>query len=407
MRVLWLCAEPLPRESTAATSGFWATALAEALSRHPAVDLLTASPGRTSGFDPRGTGTFRLPRSRGGSQLPDSTVRDIRQLLAVAQPDLIHVHGTETMLGQIVEHTRIPVVVSLQGFISECCDAVLGGIPVSTWRRFRSVRERLSGGGFLGLHDRWLKSSPGEIRVLAGNRHFIGRTDFDHQVLRKHNPTARYYRGREMLRDGFHAGAWQHAGCTPHRIYCPGFPNPLKGFHILLDAVAELTRDFPDVRIATPGEITRRTRSGLVGNGYHRYLHARIMRLGLERHVEFLGHLDGSAVQRELLAANVYVCPSLVENSSNALGESLVVGCPAVIPTPCGGLQSLVGSTDVVCSFTQGEARSLAAGLRGLFTDGNRAGALSAAAQRRGRELHDPTGIPADYVDIYEQVLNA
>lgn len=405
MKVLWLCAEPLPRDSTAGASGFWATALAAALSRHPAVELVTASPGRRVTVDPRGGCTFRLPRSRNAASLPRVTIDDIRDLLDAVRPDLIHVHGTETMLGQIVEHTPIPVVVSLQGFVSECRDAVLGGIPVATWRRFRSLRERVSGGGFLGLHDRWEASAPGEIRILAGNRHFIGRTEFDHHVLRKHNPTARYYRGREMLRSCFQPASWRRAACIPHRIYCPGFPNPLKGFHLLLDAVAILARTVPDVQIATPGEITRRTRSPVVGNGYHRYLYDRISRLGIERHVTYLGRLDGPAVHRELLTANVYACPSLVENSSNALGEALLVGCPALIPTPCGGLQSLVGSADVAGSFAHGDAQALAAALHALFADSHRVEVLSAAGARRGLELHDPHGIPADYVEIYSQVL--
>lgn len=402
-----MCAEPMSRGRTGSASGFWKNALYEALARKPGLEIVVASPGRTCVISNDATATFRFPRGRDECRLPDVAVEDFKQIIEKTRPDLIHVHGTETTIGQVVEHTRLPVVVSLQGFISECQDAVLGGLPLATWKRFRSFRETITGGGFPGLHENWRRSASGEVRVLSVNRHFIGRTEFDFHVLRKHNSEARYYRGRELLRPVFFQAGWAHGSCVPRRIYCPGFSNPLKGFHILLDAVATLSSEFPDVQLCTPGLITPRSRNPVVGNGYHRFLADRIVRHGLASRVTFLGRLDGSGVQRELARAEVFVVPSLVENSSNALGEAFAVGCPAVIANPCGGLQSLVGSSGAAASFTQGDSRSLAIAIRTIFNDGTLAAELSATARNRAVELHGPAGVPEEYVAIYDEVARS
>lgn len=407
MRVLWLCAEPISRGAAGNASGFWKDALYAALSKHANFEIAVAYPGSSFGILEKGTATFRYPRERGACAIPESTVADLARIIVTLRPDLIHVHGTETLIGQIVDYTRVPVVVSMQGFISECCDAVLGGIPLETWRRFRTIRERLTGGGFLGLQDDWRKSSLGEIRVLSSNRHFIGRTAFDLGVLRKHNATAHYHHGREMLRDVFFRGEWRPDTAVRHRIYAPGFSNPLKGFHLLLEAVSNLRHEFPDIAIATPGRMTRRSQSPIVGNAYHRFLGDRIRELGLRSHVKFLGRLDGGAVHNELIAANVVVVSSLVENSSNALGEALAVGCPAIVPDPCGGLQSLVGDGDAAMAFDTGDARSLARAIRTVFLEAGRATDMSAAAKRRSMELYETKSVLQDYVAIYKEVATA
>jgi glycosyltransferase involved in cell wall biosynthesis len=239
------------------------------------------------------------------------------------------------------------------------------------------------------------------------NRHFIGRTAFDLRVLRKHNPAASYYGGREMLREDFFRGSWDIGTCVPHRIYCPGFSNPLKGFHVLLDAARLLLRDFPDLLLCTPGEITPRSQSPLVGNAYHRYLADTIRRGGLKQHVRFLGRLDGGSVFRELTKASVFAVSSLIENSSNALGEALAVGCPAVVANPCGGLQSLLGSEAVALPFAQGDAAALAEAIRRVFSDGSLATQLSKKARNRAVDLHGPEGIAEEYVTIYGKVIDS
>jgi glycosyltransferase involved in cell wall biosynthesis len=334
-------------------------------------------------------------------------VADFTRIIDKVCPDLIHVHGTETTIGQVVEHTQVPVVVSLQGFISESYEAVLGGLPQTTWRCYRSLREATIGGGFPLLSASWQRSARGEVRVFTKNRHFIGRTAFDLEVLRKHNPSARYYRGREMLREEFLRGSWDADTCDPRRIYCPGFSNPLKGFHVLLDAVGLLMKDFPDVLLCTPGQITPRSQSPLVGNAYHRYLAATIAHRGLTRHVTFLGRLDGPGVFRELTTAGVFAVSSLIENSSNALGEALAVGCPAVVANPCGGLQSLLGPGEVAVSYTQGDAADLAAAISTVFRDRALAARLSMTAKRLAVDLHGPEGIAEEYLAIYDQVVDS
>lgn len=405
IKALWLCAEGLDPQARASASGHWKDTLYQEISKLPGLNTTVAAPGRSFGLVGE-CNAFRYPRKRGDLRLPQQTIDDICRLIRVEAPDLIHLHGTETTLGQITQHTAVPVVISLQGFISECIDAVLGGIALSTWHRYRSIREVITGGGVLGVHADWKVSSAAEISVIATNRHFIGRTAFDREVVRKHNASANYYYGRELLRKVFRNGASDALAAEPQRIYCPGFSNPLKGFHVLLNAVSCLKQEFPRITIATPGQITPKDRSVLFGNSYHRMLWKMLKDTGLHGRVHFLGRLDGKAVRRELLKANIFVAPSFMENSSNALGEALALGCPAIIANPCGGQQSIGGAGRGAIEFSCGDPRSLADTIRSLLLDSQLAQSLSEAGRRRAREVHGPDGVAEEYETIYRTVIS-
>ena len=44
----------------------------------------------------------------------------------------------------------------------------------------------------------------------------------------------------------------------------------------------------------------------------------------------FSGNLNAAEMMHEYLLANVFVCPSSIENSSNSLGEAQILGVPCV-----------------------------------------------------------------------------
>ena len=54
------------------------------------------------------------------------TEQQVNKLLFPIQdfaPDIIHIFGTETVLGEIAKHTKVPVVIHLQGIINPCLNA--------------------------------------------------------------------------------------------------------------------------------------------------------------------------------------------------------------------------------------------------------------------------------------------
>lgn len=52
--------------------------------------------------------------------------------------------------------------------------------------------------------------------------------------------------------------------------------------------------------------------------------------LHVENIVSFLGPLNAAEMKKELLSANLFVLPSAIDNSPNALGEAQMLGVPCV-----------------------------------------------------------------------------
>jgi colanic acid/amylovoran biosynthesis glycosyltransferase len=111
---------------------------------------------------------------------------------------------------------------------------------------------------------------------------------------------------------------------------CVARLGPQKGLHILIDAVAKLASERPDLRVV------------LVGDGPLRgALEAQVARLGVGANVVFAGVQGGDAVREQLLAARAFVLPSFAEGLPVVLMEALALRRP-VITTWVAGIPELV-----------------------------------------------------------------
>jgi glycosyltransferase involved in cell wall biosynthesis len=318
-------------------------------------------------------------------------------------PDLIHVHGTEEAYGSFTAQLQSgpPVVVSIQGLIHVYASHVPGGITFA-----HAMECGLAGGlswarSYVMQH-RWNRRGRTERSILAGNHHFIGRTAWDNAHVLANNPTAKYHHGEELLRTPFYQHSWEARAARPHSIFCTAAHSPLKGFHLVLDALSSLRNEFPDitVRIASaPWDADR-------GYGYYgRYLKALIDRRRLTRHVVPLPALDAEQLAKELAAAAVFVIPSLIENSPNSLAEAMLVGTPCVAAM-CGGIPSMIEDGKTALGFHSGDAPYLAHGVRRIFTDATLAQRLSTTARSAATARHDPERVVVNQVEIYRQVVS-
>ena len=102
---------------------------------------------------------------------------------------------------------------------------------------------------------------------------------------------------------------------VPGRIAAVGRLLPIKGFDLLIDAVAGL----PGADVVIMGEGSARPD-----------LEARIAHAGLGARVRLLGHVAPERMREELRAAMLLAMPSRFEGMPLALIEALACGCPAV-----------------------------------------------------------------------------
>lgn len=83
-----------------------------------------------------------------------------------------------------------------------------------------------------------------------------------------------------------------------------------------------------------------------------------------------LGFLDDVEIIKQLQKANVFVCPSSIENSSNSIAEAITIGTP-VICSKVGGNESFIIHEKNGFTYPYDEYYMLASYLKTIFLDAN------------------------------------
>jgi colanic acid/amylovoran biosynthesis glycosyltransferase len=160
-------------------------------------------------------------------------------------------------------------------------------------------------------------------------------------------------------------------------LCCVARLGPQKGLHILIEAVAKVAPERPDLRVV------------IVGDGPLRdQLEEQAARLGVSGNIHFAGVAGGDAVRQHLLDARAFVLPSFAEGLPVVLMEALALRRP-VITTWVAGIPELVDA-EVGWLSPPGDAESLAKAICGaLDTPVARLAAMGDVGRERVRAAHD------------------
>lgn len=416
MKVLWFTNVQMPAVCRRLAlpvpiAGGWMESLRFALANQDSLKLAMAAAGPTpfEPFEDEGVRYFHVqaPPTRSGfgglsdrwlGKSADSQI--IANAAAVSQsfrPDLIHVHGSERAFGLLSEMLEVPLVISVQGLLVVCSRFCLTGIPrkelvhdvisihfakgrglVHTWRGTRGAAER-------------------ELKILRSCHYFAGRTAWDRDIVRVVNPESRYYHVDEVLRSPFYDREWVPRADGPFTVYATGGTAPWKGLVSLLDGVALL-------RQSVRRETRLRVAGALQETDMWPVIQRRVNMLGLSNVVEWLGPLAPEAIASELQSASVYVQPSVVENSSNALAEAMAMGAPCVA-TSGGGTPSMIsdGVDGLLCA--PNDIYGLAGKMAAIEADAVMAANLGRNARIRAQQRHDPNAIAAATLNMYQDIV--
>ena len=200
--------------------------------------------------------------------------------------------------------------------------------------RTYSLRDVVRHSGIIWDRKKEIKRSGYEKEMLKGIQYIGGRTTWDKVSSLAVNPEAKYIYAPELIRPEFYQSTrWNVNNIERHRIFMHQGFKPIKGLHIVLDAMKVLKKKYPDVELYMSGRNVMKNstiKEKLLQPGYVKYLFEKIQANDLQDCIHFTGILDAEQIVSELKKSNVMVLPSAIENSPNSLCEAQLVGIPCV-----------------------------------------------------------------------------
>lgn len=350
MKVLWIC-QNLPSAAESAfggerelkRTGGWIIGMAAEISKKKDVTLaiagVTSLVKKMETVEKEGIKYFALPIRCAEKIDYWKAIKDL------FRPDIIHIHGTEYThaFSWIQANGTLNTVVSLQGVMASYSKYYYYGM--SQWEVFHNItlRDLIRETIFTKAKD-FEKRAITEKKVLRAVNHVIGRTSWDKKQLWSINPQASYHFNNEILRQDFYAcSEWQYSKCIKHSIFINQAAVPYKGLHLLLKAMPLILREYPDatVRVAGFNICDMSLKRRIMRTGYGKYIKGLIKKFDLDNNIFFTGPLNSSGMIEELLRANLFLLPSSIENSPNALGEAQMIGVPCVA-SRVGGVEDMI-----------------------------------------------------------------
>ena len=327
-----------------------------------------------------------------------STLPELLSVIDDFAPDVIHVFGTEGPFSSVQTHTRIPVVIHLQGLINPCANAFFppGQSRSSLLTSRFLVMRNLLGLGPFASHQRQLQGASREAQNLRQATYVMGRTEWDHRVAQWFNPDVEYFKVNEVLRPPFYhptpsRPSWSSP--RPVRILSTLSPILFKGVDVilktarLLHAEAKLSFEWTILGISEFDPILRHfTRSTRTQPG--------------QLSLKFVGSKSPEELAILLQNSDMFVHPSYIDNSPNSVCEAQILGVP-VIACRVGGIDSLITHQQTGILVPANGIFELASWILDLSRDQTLAQRLGSEGRRHALVRHDRQTIVSGLLEVY------
>ena len=317
-------------------------------------------------------------------------------------PEVVHIHGTEFAhgLAYIRACGTKGVVVSIQGLVSVYARYYLAGLSRKEVLRNLTFRDIVKGDNLLQQQRKFYKRGIIEQEYIRSVGHVMGRTLWDKAHVWAINPDVHYHFCNETLREEFYKHSWRCEDCEKHSIFVSQAGYPIKGLHQVLKALSFVLRSYPDTKVYVAGDdIIRRPWWRLTG--YGAFLKSLVKKYGLEGRVCFTGPLNEREMCEQYLKANVFVCPSSIENSPNSLGEAQLLGVPCVASYVGGVPDMMKGDEENMYRFE--EVEMLAQKICEMFGTKGRKWDLE---KKKAEIRHDSEKNRQMMLDVYQSIVD-
>lgn len=324
-------------------------------------------------------------------------------------PDLIHIHGTEFAHG-LAFLNACPdrkAIVSIQGLVHKMQEVYYGNIPIKEIIKNVTFRDIIKRDSIFQQKRKFEIRGKSEIEMIKRSDAVIGRTMWDYANTKYINPNEKYYIGNETLRKIFYNYEWNIEEIEKHTLFCSQASYTIKGFHYLLEAINILKKQYKDIKVyvAGPNIIGSSTlKLRLKMNGYAKYIVSIIKKYNLEEQIIFTGILNEEQITKRLLKTHVFVLPSVIENSSNSLGEAMMLGMPCVA-TNTGGTMDILEHNKEGYLYPYTEPAICAEYISRIFENNKLACEIGKEARKIAQKRHNEEENSKQIIKIYKEII--
>lgn len=428
IKVMWIC--NLPNEEVSLlqgqrpnVAGGWLTGLSEKMKENTEVDLIYCFP--QIGDDQVEYKTEKIHYYSFNSEVKwpflmkigiistpnnkDSqrTRARLNYIIEKEKPDIFHIWGTEFIHSYIVSDMvkdKNKLLCSIQGLTSIYATHYLSLVPDSIKRK-KNISS-IFRGTLKKQEDELARRGRFEIATLKNCPNVIGRTSWDKTCTYFINPNRKYFFCNETLRKGFYEKIWELSKCRKHRLFVSQGSSPIKGLTIVVEALSLLVKEYPDIELVVAGNnfIKGDTiKSKMMRSVYGSYIYNFVVKNKLNNNIHFLGPLSEEEMIATYLETHIFISSSSIENSSNSVGEAMLLGVP-VVSSFVGGIMDLL-EANIEGLYYQTDAPYMLAGcIKRIFDDDNLAIELGKNAHKRACVTHNADNNDKQLLQIYNEI---
>lgn len=321
------------------------------------------------------------------------------------KPDLVHIHGTEFSHGLAFQNAcpEVKSIISIQGLISKYAKVYYANITMEDIIKNITVRDVLRQDNIIQAKKRFVQRGKNEIEILKKANSVLGRTNWDYANVKAINPNIKYYCANETLRREFYDKEWDITNVEKHTLFTTQASYPIKGIHHLFETVYLLKKQYPNIKLYIAGENII-SRGRIRRNGYAKYLEKLIRKYHIQENIIYTGILNVNQMKDRLLKTHVFVLPSAIENSSNSLGEAMMLGMPCVA-TNTGGTMDMLEHKKEGFLYSYTEPEVCAEYITQYFEDEQLAVEYGKNARETALVRHNPEKNGETILKIYEDMI--
>lgn len=404
MKVLWFSPTPslFNPKTNSHNGGGWVASLERIMQQEPSIQLGVAFefPSNSEKYQKTKATYYTIDSRRGLKFSKVAEQQKLRRCLYIIKdfnPDIIQIFGSETYFGRICEYTRIPVIIHMQGSMPPYLNALFPQAMNKSdfiFTRGLSLKNR-----FIGLRSEssFYRRSMIEIQTLKNCNYFMGRTEWDKNLIKLFHPSAKYYHVEEALRDSFIKGdtKWEYPSMNSfgYQLISVISDPWYKGFDLILKT-AKLLKEQLNINFEWK----------VYGFKLYKFFEHKYGIKSADVDVKIMGTASKEQLVNALCSSSCYIHPSYIDNSPNSVCEAQILGVP-VIATNVGGISSIVSDGRTGLLIPSNDPFTLSVDIMKVISDKELSEKLSAEEIEIAEKRHNPESIKKSIINTYLDVL--